>query len=296
MSLREKAIAILLILSLAVAAGCLSPSTQSTGEGKSDSYPGVPAPMATPAPNIQGGTAAGASSSQTTDTKIIRTGSMSLEVPEVLPSITTIAGIATANGGYLSSSNIYTGQGDRRSASLTLRVPAGNFDATLSAVAATGKVLSENVAQTDVTEEYVDLSARKKALTDQMEQYRRLLAKGETVEEILKVQVEIERVQVELDRLQGRLNYLDSRIDLATLTVNLQEPEPVGGETGFSFVSALNEGIAGFLGMVSALIILVLTLIPLVILAIIVYVVYRWYRKRKGGAVVAAPAASPQVT
>jgi hypothetical protein len=151
------------------------------------------------------------------------------------------------------------------------------------------------VQQTDVTEEYVDLSARKTALTDQMEQYRRLLAKGETVEEILKVQVEIERVRVELDRLQGRLNYLDSRIDLATLTVNLQEPEPVGGETGFSFVSAVNEGIAGFLGMISALVILVFTLLPVAILAVIVYAVFRWYRKRKGGAV-SAPAASPQPT
>ncbi|MDD1656229.1 MAG: DUF4349 domain-containing protein [Methanomicrobiales archaeon] len=295
MTLREKAIAILLIISLAVAAGCLSPSTQSVGEGKTDSYSGVPAPMATPAPTYREGAGTGATSSQATDTKIIRTGSMSLEVPKVIPVVDTIAGIATANGGYLSSSSIYTMQGERRAATLTLRVPAGNFDATLSAIAATGKVLSQNVQQTDVTEEYVDLSARKKALTDQREQYRRLLEKAETVEEILKVQVEIERVQVELDRLQGRLTYLDSRIDLATLTVSLQEPEPVGGETGFSFVSAINEGIAGFLGMIAAVIILALTLLPLVVLAIIVYAVYRWYRKRKGGAV-SAPATSPQLT
>jgi hypothetical protein len=296
MSLREKALAVLLILSLAAAAGCLSsPSTQSVGEGKSDSYSGVPAPMATPAPNYREGIATGATSSQATDTKIIRTGSLSLEVPSVLPAVDTIAGIATAHGGYLSSSNVYSVSGDRKAATLTIRVPAGNFDATLSSVAANGKVLSQSVQQTDVTEEYVDLSARKKALSDQLEQYRRLLTKAETVEDILKVQVEIERVQVELDRLQGRLTYLDSRIDLATLTVSLQEPEPVGGETGFSFVSAINEGIAGFLGMIAAVIILVLTLLPLIILAAIVYAVYRWYRKRKGGAV-AAPAASPQLT
>ncbi|MDD1660787.1 MAG: DUF4349 domain-containing protein [Methanomicrobiales archaeon] len=296
MSLREKALAVLVILCLAAVAGCLSfPESQSAGEGKAEYSTGGWAPSATPAPSYRGDTATGATSSTATDTKIIRTGSLSLEVPKVIPVVDTIAGIATANGGYLSSSNIYTVQGERRSATLTIRVPAGNFDATLSAIAATGKVLSQNVQQTDVTEEYVDLSARKKALSDQMEQYRRLLTKAEKVEEILKVQVEIERVQVELDRLQGRLTYLDSRIDLATLTVSLQEPEPVGGETGFSFVSAVNEGIAGFLGMIAALIILVFTLLPLVILAIIVYAVYRWYRKRKGGAVT-APAAGPQLT
>jgi hypothetical protein len=288
------ALAVMLILCIAAAAGCLSPALQSSGEGKADSYSGVPAPIATPVPTYSGeNRGTGASASQATDTKIIRTGSLSLEVPDVPSVITTIAGIATANGGYLSSSNIYTGQGDREFGTLTIRVPAKNFDATLSAVEGTGEVLSENVQATDVTEEYVDLTARKNSLTDQRDQYRRLLQKAETVEEILKVQVEIDRVQMELDRLQGRLNYLDSRIDLATLTVNLQEPEPVGGETGFSFVSAVNQGIAGLFGMLSALVILALTILPLVILAVIVYLVYRWYRKRKGGAV-SAPAAPPQ--
>jgi phage shock protein PspC (stress-responsive transcriptional regulator) len=289
------ALAALVILCIAASSGCLSPAIQSQERGMADSNSGVPAPIATPAPTYYAGEkGTGASASQSTDTKIIRTGSLSLEVPDVPAVIGTITGIAVASGGYVSSSNVYTGQGDREFGTLTIRVPAKNFDATLSGVKATGKVLNENVQATDVTEEYVDLSARKKALTDQREQYRRLLEKAETVEDILKVQVQIERVQVELDRLQGRLNYLDSRTDLATLTVNLQEPEPVGGETGFSLVSAVNEGIAGLFGMLSALVILAFTLLPLVILAVIAYLVYRWYRKRKGGAAVTAPAAPPQ--
>ena len=292
----QKVLALLLVCCLAAVAGCLSsPSTQTVGEGKADYSSGSWAPVGTPAPNYRGDTGTSATSSPGTDTKIIRTGSLTLEVPKVLPAVDAIAAIAVGNGGYLSSSNVYSVQGERKAGTLTLRVPAGKFDATLSAIAATGKVLSQNVQQTDVTEEYVDLSARKKALSDQLEQYRRLLTKAEKVEDILKVQVEIERVQVELDRLQGRLTYLDSRIDLATLTVSLQEPEPVGGETGFSFVSAINEGIAGFLGMIAAVIVLVLTLLPLVILGAIVYTVYRWYRKRKGGTV-AIPAGSSQPT
>jgi hypothetical protein len=299
MSLREKVLAVLLVCCLAAAAGCISgPATSTSGEQKSGYSTGpisegVPAPLGTPA-LIHADSGSG-TTTQGTDTKIIRTGYLTLEVPKVLPAVDAITAIAVANGGYLSSSNVYTVTGDRRAATLTLRVPAGKFDTAVSAVAASGKVLSQNVQQQDVTEEYVDLSAQKTALTAQLEQYRRLLTKAETVEEILKVQVEIERVQVELDRLQGRLNYLDSRIDLATLTVTLQEPEPVGGETGFSFVTAINEGIAGFLGMIAALIVLVFTLLPLIILGVIVYAVYRWYRKRKGG-VVTAPAAGPQPT
>jgi lipoprotein signal peptidase len=103
--------------------------------------------------------------------------------------------------------------------------------------------------------------------------------------------VEIDRVRLELNRIEGRLRYLSSQIDLSTITVTLQEPEPVGGETGFSIITAINEGIAGFFGMISTIIVIVFSLVPLIILLAIVYAVYRYYRKRKGGsATLAVPA------
>jgi hypothetical protein len=101
------------------------------------------------------------------------------------------------------------------------------------------------------------------------------------VEDVITVQQQIDRVQTELNRLEGRLKYLNSRIDLSTITVNLEEPEPVGGETGHNFVSTINEGIAGFFGMIDALIIIFFTLLPLVILGGAAYAVYRYRKGRK---------------
>jgi len=99
------------------------------------------------------------------------------------------------------------------------------------------------------------------------------------VKDIIAVQEQIDRVQTELDRLDGRLKYLNNRIDVSTITVYLEEPEPVGGQAGHDFVSTINEGIAGFIGMIDALIILLFTLLPLLILGGIGYGVYRYYRK-----------------
>ena len=95
------------------------------------------------------------------------------------------------------------------------------------------------------------------------------------------VQQQIDRVQTELDRLEGRLKYLNNRVDLSTITVNLQEPEPVGGETGHSFVAAINEGIAGFLGMIDALIVLFFTILPLLAIGGAAYGIYRWRNGKK---------------
>ncbi|HIH27251.1 MAG TPA: DUF4349 domain-containing protein, partial [Methanoregulaceae archaeon] len=136
---------------------------------------------------------------------------------------------------------------------------------------------SESLSADDVTEEYVDLQARRTALASQLVQYNRIMERAENVSEILEVQVQIERVQVELDRIDGRLKYLDNRVDYATITVALQEPEPVGGGEGFSFVSVINESIAGFLAVTAGLIIILISIIPLIILGAVAYVLYRWW-------------------
>jgi flagellar basal body-associated protein FliL len=62
----------------------------------------------------------------------------------------------------------------------------------------------------------------------------------------------------------------------------MEEPEPVGGGEGFSIVSVINEGIAGFLAVSAGLIIILVSLIPLIVLGIVAYAIYRWWRKRKG--------------
>jgi hypothetical protein len=135
-----------------------------------------------------------------------------------------------------------------------------------------------------VTEEYVDLQAQKISYQNQLTQYNEIMKKAVKVDDVITVQQQIDRVQTELNRLEGRLKYLDSRIDLSTITVNLQEPEPVGGETGHNFISTINEGIAGFFGMIDAIIIILFTLVPLIIVGGAGYAIYRWRKGRKGAA------------
>lgn len=216
-----------------------------------------------------------------TEQQLIKRGSVNLEVESVSDSLETLKDIAESRGGFLSSSTFSRGSSDRLSATVTVRVPGSAFDGTISEIRELGKLLSESLNLQDVTEEYVDLTAQKEAKTHQLEQYNRIIEKAESVEDILKVQVEIERVQVELDRLEARLRYLENRVDLATITVYLQEPAPIGGDTGHSFIRAINQGIEGFLVMIDSLIILFITTLPLIILGLLGFGLYRWRKQRK---------------
>jgi hypothetical protein len=237
-----------------------------------------------PVPQSAGAPAQSGSGTSAVDTKIIKTAFLTIEVKDVPGSVESLKNLAIQKGGYLSSTNIQKNYNNRLSGSVILRVPAAEFENTLTGVKAIGTVKSVSTQGQDVTEEYVDLQAQKISYQNQLAQYNEIMKKAVKVEDVITVQQQIDRVQTELNRLEGRLKYLDSRIDLSTITVNLQEPEPVGGETGHNFISTINEGIAGFFGMIDAIIIILFTLLPLIIVGGAGYAIYRWRKGRKGAA------------
>lgn len=248
------------------------PSESKMATGSAGSAP-VPVPLASPG----------------IDTKIIKTAYITLEVKDVPGSVDTLKALVASKGGYLSSSSISEGSGNRLAGTVVLRVPQAEFDATLASVKGIGMVKSVSTQGEDVTEEYVDVQAQITSYRNQLVQYNEIMKKAIKVSDVLEIQQQIDSVQTNLDRLEGRLKYLDSRIDMSTITVNLREPEPVGGETGYNIVSTINEGISGFLGMVSFLIILFFTVLPVIILAGIGYGVYRWRKGKEPAKPPAAP-------
>jgi len=212
---------------------------------------------------------------------IVQTSSIDLEVQDVTGALDSITSIATAHGGYIGSMSVNTRSGDRLYGLATMRVPASSFDPVIGEIKKLGAVKSQSLQADDVTEEYIDLQARRDALAGQLVQYQRIMEKAENVSEILEVQQAIERVQIELDRIDGRLKYLDNRVDYATITVSVHEPEGVGTGGGFSITSAINDGIAGLLAVTAGIVIVVISLVPFIILAGIAYLVYRVWKRRQ---------------
>jgi hypothetical protein len=223
------------------------------------------------------------------DTKIIKTGSVTLEVRDVAGTVASFHELVNTQGGYLSTSTIQE-SGSRHTGTVVLRVPQARFETTLAGVKSAGTVKFVTTQGEDVTEEYIDLEAQKKSYEVQLAQYYVLMKKATKISDVLSIQQQIDRVQTELNRLEGRLKYLDSRIDLSTITVTLQEPEPVHAETGHSFAAAINKGIEGLLGIIDTIIITAITLLPFILLAGAGFCIYRWRKGKPPVRVVAGPA------
>ena len=160
-----------------------------------------------------------------TDAKVIRNGSLTLVVTSPAGALEDVQRIiAGIPGAFIATADVRQA-GDLQPTSLTLRVPAANFDQALAALRALAQeVLAEQVTARDVTEEYTDLDARLRNLRAAETQLLALLEQAANVEDLLKVENRLAEVRGEIEQLQGRLNVLENRIALATIHVSLHAP------------------------------------------------------------------------
>ena len=106
--------------------------------------------------------------------KLIRDGEMSIEVRDFDATARKIAEIAQLFGGYVADSQA-SGDGGRRSGTMTIRVHAGSFDEAVKALRALGKVQTEHVGAQDITKAYTDLEARLRVKSEAAERIREIL-------------------------------------------------------------------------------------------------------------------------
>jgi hypothetical protein len=151
--------------------------------------------------------------------KEIKTGSLSVVVDDVVTAVDQVTTLVTAQTGYVVASYISK---DARfpSASVSVRVPAAKFDASMTELKKLGDVKSVQVQGQDVTEEYVDLEARLGNLRVTETQFAEIMKKASKIEDILAVQAQLSQVRGEIESLLGRKKYLDQNVEYSVISLN----------------------------------------------------------------------------
>jgi hypothetical protein len=125
-------------------------------------------------------------------------------------------------GGYVSNSSSYTYSGGLRRITLTLRLPAEKFNDVMADLRAMAmEVTQESIGSQDVTQEYVDLGSRLRALEAKANRLEELMEQAEDTEAVLAVYRELSQTQVEIEQTKGRMQYLERSAAMATITVSL---------------------------------------------------------------------------
>ncbi len=166
---------------------------------------------------------------------IIRTADMSIVVTDTEEAMATISKMVEENGGWIVSSNVFQYDQNAMTGSMTVRVPAEGFQSALDAIRLLSvEVNSVSTSGQDVTEEFVDLSARLENLESTADRVRSFLDETKNVEEAWTVNQELGRLEGEIESFKGRIQYLSQSAAFSTISINLtpdilSQPIEVGG-------------------------------------------------------------------
>jgi uncharacterized membrane protein len=219
--------------------------------------------------------------------KVIKTGTMSLEVNSINEALENAKDKIREMDGEITYIHHYSG-GSSNYANLTIKIPSEKYEDLMSELSKIGEVTNSSTNTSDVTEEYIDLQARLSMLEDKREAYTNLLEKAETVEDILKVERELERVVYEIESIVGRMNYIDNQVAMSTLDLRMRE-KAVTEFHGVNFFDriafAIKDGFNSMLNFSVNFLAVVVWLIPFIPFILILYFIIKkissLFRRRK---------------
>ena len=184
---------------------------------------------------------------------IVRTGQASIEVDSLEPAMSELRRIVQRAGGFVADASVQSGRNQLRQATLELKVPSARFDELTEGLQPIGHLEFVNVGAEDVSEEFVDLSARV-ANGRRLEERLVELLRTRTgkLQDVLSVERELARVREEIERMEGRLRYLKASAQLSTLSVSLHEPVPIVATHGPGpIVEAFRAAWRNFVGVLA---------------------------------------------
>ena len=228
------------VVLLAAACASLAPvGTTAPSEGGSGGFPargdaayqvapdGKPAPGAIPAPEF-----ATSTNIASATRNLILTANVAMKTQDPWATADKARAIAGGLGGDVLAMS-QTGQGENRSALITIRVPSDRFDEALRQLKLLdGEVLTSSVDAKDVTDQFTDLQARLVAKQAEEQRYLQLFPQAKNVDETLKIDAALGNVRVQIEQLQGQINLIKNRTEFSTITMSITPIVTVPTETG----------------------------------------------------------------
>jgi hypothetical protein len=141
-----------------------------------------------------------------------------------------------------------------------------------------GKVQTEHISGNDVSLQYVDLHSRLANEEAQRDAMLALLAKAQTVEQIIQVQNQIGSITGQIEQLKGQIQYIEHNVAFSTITVQITEsgaPVTAAPSDSWGFASALSDAAHNFVATVNYLVTGLGAVGPILILLGMGYLLWR---------------------
>jgi|HubBroStandDraft_4_1064222.scaffolds.fasta_scaffold52391_2 hypothetical protein len=191
----------------------------------------APAPAATAAGNAVGVQQADSATRLATgDQQLVYTAQLTVRAGNVGTALSRATSIVTTAGGYVSAENSSGGPGQpaaAASATVTLKIPAAVYRATLGELTGSGLGTQLELSQQaqDVTQQVADVGSRVASDEAAITQLRALLKDAGTVGGLLSVQDQINSEESDLESMLAQQQALNRETAYATVTLTILGPK-----------------------------------------------------------------------
>ncbi len=172
------------------------------------------------------------------DRKIIKNANLSIQTKDFNGFISALNKKIEFFKGYTDSytENNYSS----KNAEIVVRVPSENLEKFLTGIDEIGTVQSKQISKSDVTDSYVDIESRIKALEAEEKALLKILEKCKKVSETIEVQSRLSEVRAEYERYKSQKKSYDSQISYSTVTIDVSQEERIINQDG-SFIAQLKN-------------------------------------------------------
>jgi hypothetical protein len=228
---------------------------------------------------------------------LIKTGAVSLRSDDVGQTRFDVQALVDQHDGEVSDDRTETDKtGAPLRSRMVLRVPAGEFDAVMSGLAKAAQLVSTTSSSEDVTTQLIDVNARIKAQQDSVDRVRQLLARAQSIRDIMAIESELSQRQADLDSLTQQQAYLKDQTSLSTIRVSIERKPALAvvhhHSTRTGFLAGLGNGWDGLQNATVAVLTVVGALLPfaivLALLGVPAWLLVRRFRRQ------AAPLPAPR--
>lgn len=199
-------------------------------------------------------------------------------------------------GGYIEGRQIQNGSaysGRRyRYGDLTIRIPSEKLDSFVTDVGRQSNITSTRETTDDVTLTYVENESKVIALETEQTRLLELLAKAETMDDILRIESRLTEIRSQLEKVKSQLRLYDNLVSYGTVYLSISEvteytpvtePETLGERIKVGIAESWKDMVEGLTDALVFFIVALPHLLPLLVIAALVvgFLVARRKKKAK---------------
>ncbi|MCR2044564.1 DUF4349 domain-containing protein [Anaerosalibacter massiliensis] len=223
--------------------------------------------------------------------KIITNLFISMETKEFDNSINHLNNIVNKYKGYIENSDIsynnHVNNNIYKYAQYTIRMPKNSVDKFTNEINKIGNIISQSTSKEDITKEYYDTESKLNVLKIKEERILKILESAEKIEDILKLEDELNKVIYEKESITNEMKDMDNKISYSTLIINITEVDKFSNiETtktsfGEKIINTFNNSLYFLKLTMENIIIIVIYILPFALIIGLVYLIINKFIRKK---------------